>query len=49
MPDEPLNPVLEGAVQMHEMFLALVEAGFTEDQAVKVLVHWVRVNGQDGT
>ena len=46
MPDEPLNPFTEGVVQMHEMFLALVAGGFTEDQATKFLVLWVMENGK---
>jgi hypothetical protein len=30
---------------MHEMFLSLTEGGFTEDQAIKFLVQWVKANG----
>jgi hypothetical protein len=46
MPDEPLTTFGEGVVQMHEMFLALIAGGFTEDQAIRFLVQWVKVNGE---
>ena len=31
---EPLTELAEGAAQMHEMFLAYVQVGFTEQQAL---------------
>ena len=46
MPDEPLTTFGEGVVQMHEMFLALIAGGFTEDQGIKFLVVWVMENGK---
>jgi hypothetical protein len=33
-PQEPLTHLAEGAAQMHEMFLAYQQAGFTEYQAL---------------
>ncbi len=33
-PEEPLTPLAESAGQMHEMFTAYVQAGFTEQQAL---------------
>jgi hypothetical protein len=33
-PQEPLTALAEGAAQMHEMFLAYIQAGFTEQQAL---------------
>lgn len=33
-PNEPLTPFQEGAAQIHEMFRAYIEAGFTEQQAL---------------
>ena len=33
-PLDPLTALAEGAAQMHEMFLAYVQAGFTEQQAL---------------
>lgn len=32
------NPILFGFVQMHKMFLQAVEAGFTETQAIQLVV-----------
>lgn len=34
MAEEPLTALGEGAAQMHEMFLAYVQVGFTEQQAL---------------
>jgi len=48
-PEDPLNPFAEGVVTMHEMFLALTKGGFTDDQAVKLLVAWIRSEPSDGT
>jgi hypothetical protein len=36
--DVDLLPLEVLAVQMHEFFTVLIERGFTEDQALKVLV-----------
>lgn len=33
-PKDPILPIDEGAIAMHTMFLALVNAGFEESQAV---------------
>lgn len=41
MPDSPQDPLTElaaGAVQLHELFLAQVEAGFTEPQAMQIII-----------
>jgi hypothetical protein len=34
LPEEPITSLAESAVQMHELFLAYVDAGFSEDQAM---------------
>lgn len=34
---DPLSPLAEAATAMHEMFESLVEAGFTEWQALVVV------------
>lgn len=34
---DSLSPLEEEAANMHEMFLALTKAGFTEDQGLKLL------------
>lgn len=38
--DEPFRtPLIEGMSGMHEMFVALVESGFTELQAIQYLAY----------
>lgn len=40
MVDEPTDPITDlaaGAAQVHELFLAYVEAGFTEPQALSLV------------
>lgn len=34
---DSLSPLEEDAANMHELFLAFVKAGFTEDQALKLI------------
>lgn len=34
---DSLSPLEEDAANMHEMFLALLKAGFTEDQGLKLV------------
>lgn len=36
--EEPLTVLNQGAVAIHELFTAYMEAGFTEDQALKIVV-----------
>lgn len=38
--DSAPSPLLEAAVYMHEMFTTYVEAGFTEDQALKIVISY---------
>ncbi|MEV7013287.1 hypothetical protein [Streptosporangium sp. NPDC051022] len=33
-PEDPITQLAQGAVQLHEVFVAYVEAGFTEQQAL---------------
>jgi hypothetical protein len=33
-----LSPLLDAAVQAHELFLSFIEAGFTEEQAIKLVI-----------
>lgn len=40
-PDE-MSPILEAAVGLHELFLTYVAAGFTEYQALVLVVEMVR-------
>lgn len=42
-PDEPLfievvSPLQEVAIVMHEQFLAFLNAGFTEEQSMRILI-----------
>lgn len=34
---DPLSPMVQGMTAMHEMFLSLTEAGFTERQALTII------------
>ncbi len=35
---DPFTPMQAAAGQLHELFLTLINGGFTEDQAVKIVV-----------
>jgi hypothetical protein len=37
-PEDPMTPLLEGAAQLKELYDAYVEAGFTPEQAMQLLV-----------
>lgn len=37
MPADPVTSLAEGAAQLHELFVAYLEAGFTERQALYLL------------
>jgi hypothetical protein len=43
---EVRTPLVEGAVELHEMFSSWVEAGFTEWQACQVLGVFLAENGR---
>ena len=38
MPEEPLGQLAEGAIQMHTLYQAYVEAGFSETQALQLVL-----------
>jgi len=38
IPQDPLTELAAGAVQLHELFLAQVAAGFTEQQAMQIVI-----------
>ena len=44
----PVLNMAEGAIGMHEMYLAYVNAGFTEAQAMQLLCALVRPHGEGG-
>ena len=35
---EPLTALAEGGVAMHELFVSLIGGGFTEPQALKIVI-----------
>ncbi|MEU5043169.1 hypothetical protein [Streptomyces griseorubiginosus] len=37
-PQDPLTELAAGAVQLHEFYLAQVAAGFTEQQAMQIVI-----------
>lgn len=37
-PEDPLPVVQEGAIAQHELFLSWCQAGFTEEQALELLI-----------
>lgn len=45
LPDTPLTALAEGAAQLHEMYTAYLDAGFSEERAfdltVTVLSHYL--------
>lgn len=42
--DEELTEMETAAVMMHEMFLSCCKAGFSEDQAIKLLLGMMAAN-----
>lgn len=44
-----LSPILEAAVGVHELFLTYVAAGFTEYQAIILVVEMIRPRPDSGT
>lgn len=37
--------LLEGTIAIHELFVTFCKAGFTEDQALKLISHQLHLNG----
>ena len=37
-PGDPMTALAEGAAQMHELFTAYVDAGFSRSEALKILI-----------
>ena len=47
-PKDPFSPLLNAAVQMHEMVMQLVEAGFTRSEAIQIMLEMFRnASGDD--
>jgi hypothetical protein len=41
---DDLTPLAEGAAQLHELFVEYVRAGFTEAQAMQLIVAMITAN-----
>jgi hypothetical protein len=46
--DSPLSPLQATAAALHEWYVALREAGFTQDEAMAFIVRTVRANHGEG-
>lgn len=42
LPESPLTAMAEGAAQLHEMYTAYMEAGFSEDRAFDLVRMFLR-------
>jgi hypothetical protein len=40
-PQEPLTELAANAAQLHEAFMAYVQAGFTRDEALRIVIAFV--------
>ena len=36
--EDPVSPLVAGAASMHEIFLAYIAAGFTRDEALRIVI-----------
>jgi hypothetical protein len=45
--DEFNSPALEAAIALHEMFKTFIQAGFTEAQALKLVVEFLKSSGKE--
>lgn len=45
---DPIGPIAQELIQMHEVYLAAIKAGFTESQAMQVVLE-VLSNALKGT
>jgi len=48
-PESPITSLAALAIQLHEFFRALVAAGFTEEQAMRIVLAQVGASRQQGT
>lgn len=48
MPADPVTSLAEGAAQLHELFVAYLNAGFTESQALYLLGQIIQAGIQAG-
>jgi hypothetical protein len=46
MTDDPMiTPMMEGSIAVHETFINYVKAGFSEDQAMQLLIAHIMASG----
>ncbi|MFB8182610.1 hypothetical protein ACFC8N_42805 [Streptomyces sp. NPDC055966] len=45
-PQDPITALAEGATQLHELFVAHMEAGFTEAQALQIIIAIITVGAR---
>ena len=45
MSDDPITPTMEGCIAVHEMFMSYVEAGFTVEQAMLLMIAHITAAG----
>lgn len=41
-PKDPMGPLAEGAIAMHEIFLAYIAAGFTRRESLEIVIGLAR-------
>jgi hypothetical protein len=46
-PRDPFSPLMNAAVQMHEMVLQFVQAGFTRREAIHIMLQSLKNSGCD--
>lgn len=46
LPPDPITALMQGATQMHELYLALLTAGFSEVQAMQLLCAFIQKPAQ---
>lgn len=49
LPPDPLTALMQGAAQMHELYLALRSAGFSEWQAMQLLCALIQKSTGEGS
>lgn len=47
-PESPITLLAQAAIQMHELYRAYVDAGFTQDQAMHLVIAIMQANTGGG-
>ncbi|MEV8637779.1 hypothetical protein AB0395_39645 [Streptosporangium sp. NPDC051023] len=48
-PEDPITQLAQGAAQLHELFMAYVNAGFTESQALYLIGQMIQASIRGAT